>query len=653
MKLKRTLTALLAAALLGSSATVAVSALEPHGTGILLRNWLTNDPDYTFSEEYKTSVWYENFTALELTENDRNNVLRIAVSQLGYHEGEDGDYSGKNTSSSGNCVEYFRLLVPNWSNNSDEWCACFVNWCLNQARVDHASSEIGCWKWVLELKAMGLFEDSAAYAGTYTPQPADMIFFNWKGTNTTSGHIGYVLYTTADRVYTIEGNADNNVMVRSYALDDPCVIGYGTPDYDEGDEATLDYSYTDGMPHGYYVVNSYTASLTSSPTSGRICRVPVGSRVLVRDIEGDYAKVTYGDKNGYLPTSILYLLSEVEEDILTYDANGGDGAPEATRVFVGEAGTVSDTVPTLEGDTFLGWSLKPYHYKVNFKPGDSISLAGDTTLYAVWEKRSLVLAAEAYAEGLVVAFERPTATANSGALLPGTLPDLKLLTPLSNTEVQAVTDAAMGQVLSVTSTAASADPYITVPYASLCRTLRFAPKSADEVSYIVLLVKDVSMHDGAMELSYKCGDDRMGTVSCLLSDSHDWQYVVFDMTEATGWNGDIQSLRLDWEKTADAAGNNLLVADICFAANEAERDALCNGEYIYPPQALLEPETTPTDTADTIVDPGNTTDLDSDTDKTGDNIPVGKGGCSSTLAASAVITVSALGAVILRKKKED
>ena len=98
MKNLRKLTALVLATLLLAAVTIpAVSALEPFGNGLPMRNWLKNDPNYQFSEAYKTSVWYENFTTLELTENDRNNVLRIAVSQLGYHEGDSAkDFDGKN-----------------------------------------------------------------------------------------------------------------------------------------------------------------------------------------------------------------------------------------------------------------------------------------------------------------------------------------------------------------------------------------------------------------------------------------------------------------------------------------------------------------------------------------------------------------------------
>lgn len=673
MKWKNALAALLATALIGSVAATGAAALEPHGTGIPMRNWLTNDPNYTFSEAYKTSVWYENFTRLELTENERNNVLRIAVSQLGYHEGDSAaDFDGMNQSGSSNYIEYARLLVPHYNDNHYEWCACFVNWCLNQAHIDYASSEIGCWRWVQELKSMKMWQDSAAYKGTYTPKPADMIFFNWDNVNTGSGHIGYVFYTTETHVYTIEGNADNNVTVRSYALDNPCIIGYGTPPYNEGNEPTIDYSYADGMPRGYYVVNSYSATLTRDSGSNRICRVPAGSLVELTEVEGNYARVTYGDKEGYLPAACLELMILSEgEDILTYDANGGTGAPEAVGIRIGDPATVSETVPTLEGDTFLGWSLKPYNCKVDFKPGDSISLAGDTTLYAVWKIHSLELAKEAMAEGLVAEFDRPAVTANSGALLLGTLSDLSVLRPTGDTDVKLYEDAEAGRVLSFVSTAQSADPYVTLPYAALCKSLRLAPVRADEVNYIVLRVKDVSMYNIAFEIYYDCGAGLEKSVSKLLNVNNEWQYVIFDMTNAAGWSGDIQSLRLDWQKSASEAGNTMLISDICFAANKAVADAVANGLYVYPEQELLEPETdplttTPTDPSDTA-DPtteqgtlpssGNTENTDAASDNsngTTADTQSDNGGCQSVIGASVMAGMAIpAAAVVLKKKRED
>ncbi len=658
MRFKKTLATILAGLLLASSAATAVTALEPFGNGLPMRNWLTNDPNYQFSEAYKTSVWYENFTALELTENDRNNVLRIAVSQLGYHEGDsDKDRHGRNTNGSSNYIEYARLLVDKngngYSDNAYEWCACFVNWCLNQAHYDKASSEIGCWKWVGELKAMKMWQDSAAYKGTYIPKPADFIFFNWSGNNNGSGHIGYVLYTTETHVFTIEGNADNNVTVRSYALNDPNVIGYGTPPYHEGNEPTLDYSYAEGMPRGQYVVNSYNAALKKAPdATGRVCSVPAGSLVTLHEVDGDFAHVTFGEHEGYIRKNILWLMiPAVGEDTLTYDANGGQNPPEAQKITIGEAGTVSDTTPTLDGDTFLGWSLIPYNVKVDFKAGDTITTAGDTTLYAVWEKHSLELAEKAAADGLIPEYERPDTTTNSGALLLGSLTDVSIFTELGDTEVKTVEDETLGKVLSFVSTAQSSDPYVTLPYGELCKTLRLAPVNGETVQYVILRVQDVSMNNIALELSFNGTNTKASTV---LKTGNDWQYAVFDLTES-GFTGDLESLRIDWQKASNEAGNTMLISEICFASSAAVKDAILDGKYVYPTQELLEPETEAPTEAPTDAPTESSTQPQSDSTASveSDTQPQKTGGCSSVLASSALIGLTLLAAVpALAKKKE-
>ncbi len=663
MKFKKLASALLASLLISSAAATAVSALTPHGTGIPMRNWLKNDPNYQFSEEYKTSVWYENFTSLELSDNDRNNILRIAVSQLGYHEGDSAkDFDGKNTSGSNNYIEYARLLVPHYNDNHYEWCACFVNWCLNQARYDKASSEIGCWKWVGELKAMKMWQDSAAYKGNYTPKPADMIFFNWKGNNTTSGHIGYVLYATDTHVYTIEGNADNNVTVRSYALNDPCVIGYGTPPYNEGSEPTIDYSYKNGMPRGTYVVNSYNAALKKAPNAGgRICTVPAGSTVVLYEVEGNVARVRFGDEIGYLATNILWLMTPAAgEDTLTYDANGGSGAPEAQKVIIGEPHSLSETVPTLEGDTFLGWSLTPYNAIPDFMAGDPISLGGDTTLYAVWEKHSVELADKAFSEGKAPVYARPEIITNSAAILPGALTDLSALTG-TDTVVTFFTDGDHGKVLSLTSATQSADPYVTIAYGDLMESLRLAPVTGDKAAYVVLKVKNVSMNNTAVELSFN-GSDAKAT--SLLAAGNDWQYIVFDLTAAGGFEGVLTSLRIDWEKAANEAGNIMYLSDIYFVPAYEQINALTSGIYIYPTQDLLEPGTeetteTPTNPADPdeTEDPTDTpTGSTSETlqrPSTEDPTEAPDGGCFAAVGISVIACLPAACAAVALRKKED
>ncbi len=667
MRFKKILAAGLATVMLAACAAPAVSALEPHGTGIKMRNWLTNDPNYEFSDAYKTSVWYENFTSLEFSENERNTVLRIAISQLGYHEGDSAaDFDGMNMSGSSNYIEYARLLVPHYNDNHYEWCACFVNWCLNQAHIDYASSEIGCWKWVGELKNMKMWQDSAAYKGTYTPKPADMIFFNWDGKNTGSGHIGYVLYTTDTHVFTIEGNADNNVTIRSYALNDPCVIGYGTPPYDEGEEETLDFSYAEGRPRGYYVVNSMTARLTGEDGKS-VCKVPVGSCVELRSIQEGKAKVFFGEQEGYLPENILVLMTPMQGvDTVTFDANGGENAPEAQEITIGEDGVLSEWVPTLEGDTFLGWTLRPYDLVPVYQPGDTISLTGDLTLYAVWEKHSMTLAEAAMAEGILVNCPRPNTTTHHSALLLGsTSPEL--LTPKSGTTITIVDDETYGKVMSFTSVAACNDPYVTVPYDKLMKEAQLAPVNASEIKYVVLLLNNVSLSNRAFDMLYSCdnsettaeNDQTARIVSTMLNKDAGWQYVAFNMSEAKGWGGELQSLRLDYERASLDADETLLLQGIYFLANDEQLNALVEGIYFFPAQDKIPAEETTVEDIPVVNPDEETTASDADDGTTppssatdGETSMSGSSGCSNVIGIS-VLALTIPAAVMLGKRRRE
>lgn len=83
----------------------------------------------------------------------------------------------------------------------------------------------------------------------------------------------------------------------------------------------------------------------------------------------------------------------VTQDItLSYDANGGAGAPAAQTqtVAAGQNAvfTISSGVPAFDGHTFLGWSLDKDAYAADYQPGGSITLSTSDTLYAVWEEET-------------------------------------------------------------------------------------------------------------------------------------------------------------------------------------------------------------------------------------------------------------------------
>lgn len=98
--------------------------------------------------------------------------------------------------------------------------------------------------------------------------------------------------------------------------------------------------------------------------------------------------VTLGD------WSVDYYIIVEDFYTLSYNANGGSGAP-STQTGANSY-IISSTVPTRQGYTFLGWSKSSSASSATYKPGDSISLFANTTLYAVWKAPESMLEGEGY-----------------------------------------------------------------------------------------------------------------------------------------------------------------------------------------------------------------------------------------------------------------
>lgn len=68
---------------------------------------------------------------------------------------------------------------------------------------------------------------------------------------------------------------------------------------------------------------------------------------------------------------------------VTYDANGGTGAPSPQTKQKGVLLTLSSQEPTRAGYVFEGWSLTK-NSVVQYKPGGIFSVDANSTLYAIW-----------------------------------------------------------------------------------------------------------------------------------------------------------------------------------------------------------------------------------------------------------------------------
>jgi len=144
--------------------------------------------------------------------------------------------------------------------------------------------------------------------------------------------------------------------------------------------------------------------------------------------EENPSKVQYQPGDAYTENSDIMLIAVWEYDInsetytVTYNANGGTGAPEAQIKNHNVSIILSDIEPTRTGYTFLGWSTNRNAIVPDYPAGDIFSVNANTTLYAVWLK-SFVTKLEIIEQPAKVAYEIGEELDLTGMVLQATYSD--------------------------------------------------------------------------------------------------------------------------------------------------------------------------------------------------------------------------------------
>ena len=128
---------------------------------------------------------------------------------------------------------------PYWSwygfESRVEWCSCFVSWCANECGYIDAgvipkfSACRNAVKWFTE---RGQWQDR-----TYTPQPGDIVFYDWDNRGSAGAqdgladHVGIVEKVVDGKIFAIEGNFDDQCTERTYPIGHYEVLGFGVPLY--------------------------------------------------------------------------------------------------------------------------------------------------------------------------------------------------------------------------------------------------------------------------------------------------------------------------------------------------------------------------------------------------------------------------------------
>lgn len=169
------------------------------------------------------------------TGNQRVDIVEIAKTQIGYHEGANND------------TKYNRWLGALSGYPAGgygyAWCQSFVSWCAAQANV--STSEIKRASGTVTVKQSfinnGTYHKGPYEGGSYIPKSGDIIYFYSSGTSS-KHHVGIVSGCDGSTVYTIEGNSSDMVCERSYSVNYGNIRGYGCPRYIEPDLKPPTYS---------------------------------------------------------------------------------------------------------------------------------------------------------------------------------------------------------------------------------------------------------------------------------------------------------------------------------------------------------------------------------------------------------------------------
>ena len=152
---------------------------------------------------------------------------------------------------------------------------------------------------------------------------------------------------------------------------------------------TCNYQYT--FKYGLKATSTTTAFKINTDYDLTIARyASIGTIDVTSKGVPDYGYVIGGWQNTHVAPTIssatLTIVTDENEFVLSYDANGGTDAPSPTSGWgVSSASiTVTSSEPTRTGYSFVDWNTDSDGSGTSYDGGDSITISEDTTIFAQW-----------------------------------------------------------------------------------------------------------------------------------------------------------------------------------------------------------------------------------------------------------------------------
>jgi len=179
--------------------------------------------------ELKVEAYAKAYPVPELTGNQAQDMVNVAMSQLGYSEGSDG----------GTVYGAWWSTVTKWGDYTySGWCAMFACWCANQIGV---GMNIGYDKNCAVVQNLRNFlKNNGTVSSSFStkPKPGDYIFFGYKG-NSSASHVAIVVdYNAETNIVTFVGGNQSNKVKQSTITwsssgkyGSQIIFGIGRPNY--------------------------------------------------------------------------------------------------------------------------------------------------------------------------------------------------------------------------------------------------------------------------------------------------------------------------------------------------------------------------------------------------------------------------------------
>lgn len=222
---------------------------------------------------------------------------------------------------------------------------------------------------------------TATYTVYYVKNQSTTIYYKYSNGNTAASST------------TVSGNPNSTFSVTS-----PTVTGY-TPS-----KTTCTGKYGSASQTVYYYEKTYTVSYDANGGSGAPSSqtkryfsdltlsstkpTRMGYTFLGWGVSANTSYVTYFAGGKYMDnaSTTLYAVWQGRTYTVSYNANGGTGAPASQIKTYGQTLTLSSKVPTRSGYEFVGWATISSATSASYSPGGSFTRNSSVTLYAVWEK---------------------------------------------------------------------------------------------------------------------------------------------------------------------------------------------------------------------------------------------------------------------------